>query len=222
LKKNPSINLKIKKMFLCIDTITELSGITLVGENILYKSINTHHASESVLKIIDELLNKAHATSKDLTGVFVIKGPGSFTGLRVGLAMANQFAHQLNIPITGLTTDEWWKWRTDKKDVMYLQSMNKAEVYTIEYKMKNSKYEIIPLDELLKNKSLKWMGQLSENHKKLLTSGFTEVRDLKKVEETWGVIAENIKISHTKKYDFVEPFYGKEPMITKSKKKLGL
>ena len=42
-----------------------------------------------------------------LTGVIVYKGPGSFTGLRIGIATMNTLSYSLNIPIVGTTTEEW-------------------------------------------------------------------------------------------------------------------
>jgi len=202
-------------MYLCIDTTTSEAGITLVDYGRL--PIDPRHASEDILKKIDELIQKANIKLADLKGVFVIKGPGSFTGLRVGIAVANQFAHQLKIPIVGLRTDEWWSYRTDEKDFIYLQSMNKNEIY-------NSKLEnvskIIPIENL-SGKSL-WLGQLSDDHRQKLPSGFKEITDMKTPEETWWHVVKNMKIGQQKKYDLIEPYYGKEPTITKSKRKLSI
>ncbi len=204
-------------MYLCIDTTTSEAGITLVGHGRL--PIDPHHASEKILETIDQLIQKANIKLADLGGVFVIKGPGSFTGLRVGIAVANQFAHQLKIPIIGLRTDEWWSYRTDKKDFMYLQTMNKNEVY--------ADGKIVPIEELSGEKL--WLGQLSDDHRKKLPFDFKEVMDLRTPEETWAIVAQkDYNLQPTRPngsagratYNLVEPYYGKEPTITKSKKRL--
>ena len=218
----------LHNMYLCIDTTTSEAGITLTGHERL--PINPHHASEDILAKIDELIQKANIQLSDLKGIFVIKGPGSFTGLRVGIAVANQFAHQLNIPIIGLRTDEWWSYRTDEKDFIYLQSMNKNEIYISKFKTpatagrQNSKFkiesDIIPLEELSGKKL--WLGQLSDEHRQKLPSDFKEINNLRSSEETWENIIQNTKIQSQKTYDLIEPYYGKEPTITKSKRRLSI
>jgi len=194
-------------MYLCIDTTSSEAGITLVPQGIR-SVLDPMNSSEQILVKIDEVLKKASAKPSDLKAIFVIKGPGSFTGLRVGTAVANQFAHQLKIPILGITTEEWWKNRTEE-DCIYLQTLNKAEVY--------SEGKVIPIEEV---KGDKWIGQLSDDHRSKLS--LTEITDLLSPEETWELLTRNLKLETNKKYDLVVPFYGKEAKITKSTKKLGL
>ncbi|MBN2086867.1 tRNA (adenosine(37)-N6)-threonylcarbamoyltransferase complex dimerization subunit type 1 TsaB [Candidatus Peregrinibacteria bacterium] len=197
-------------MFLCIDTTTSESGITLTGYG--YLPLDPQYASEEIIQTIDKLIKKAGIELSQIEGVYVIKGPGSFTGLRVGIAVANQFSHQLKIPIIGLKTDEWWKNKTDEEDFVYLQTMNKSEIYM--------DGKIIPIENLSGDK--KWIGQLSENHLSKLPSGFTQITNLLSPEETWNKVALKTISSKLKAYELVEPYYGKEPMITKSKKKLSI
>ena len=56
---------------------------------------------------IDELLKSSNSDYSNLAGIIVYEGPGSFTGLRIGITIANTIAHKLNIPIVG-STDEGW------------------------------------------------------------------------------------------------------------------
>lgn len=56
---------------------------------------------------IRELLEKNKLTLSDLSGVVCYKGPGSFTGLRIGLTVANTMASELQIPIIGETGPDW-------------------------------------------------------------------------------------------------------------------
>lgn len=57
--------------------------------------------SQAVLPLIEELLNDAHVQLTDITGISVAEGPGSFTGLRVGLAVANMLGVLLEVPVNG-------------------------------------------------------------------------------------------------------------------------
>jgi tRNA threonylcarbamoyladenosine biosynthesis protein TsaB len=58
----------------------------------------------SVLEDADELLREAGAEQADLTGLVVGTGPGSFTGLRLGLAAARGLAFALDLPVAGVST----------------------------------------------------------------------------------------------------------------------
>ena len=213
-------------MYLCIDTTTSYSSITLIDSsekgNHLHIPLNPQNASEQILEVIDKLISQANIKLSNLKGIYVIKGPGSFTGLRVGIAVANQFAHQLKIPIVGLKTDEWWRFNTDEKDFVFLQSMNKNEIYISKPACRQARleniFQIIPIEELSGTK--KWLGKLSEDHLSKLPSTFTQITDVLSPEETWAKVVLKAKSSKLTAYDLVEPYYGKEPMITKSKKKL--
>ncbi len=55
--------------------------------------------SQALLGLIDALLKKHNVGMKDVTGIEVHTGPGSFTGLRVGVSIANTIGAVLNIPI---------------------------------------------------------------------------------------------------------------------------
>jgi len=57
-----------------------------------------------VLEDADELLREAGAERSELTGVVVGTGPGSFTGLRMGLAAARGLALALDVPVAGVST----------------------------------------------------------------------------------------------------------------------
>lgn len=203
-------------MYLCIDTITSVAGITLVAsDSATHMPLDPQNSSEGIIPKIDEALKKANITLSDLVGIFVIKGPGSFTGLRVGLSVANQFAHQLKIPIIGLRTDEWWLMRSIETNATYLQSMNREEVYISQ----GEKGIIKNLETLT---ACTWLGQLSEDHRQKLSSDLREITPLDSIESTWQKVIHSFANpdAERKTYDLIEPFYGKEPSITKSKRQI--
>ena len=213
-------------MVLCIDTTTEQSGIALVsGKVCRYLPLNRAHTSDDILRKIDELIKTAKIKLSGLTGIFVVKGPGSFTGLRVGISVANQFAHQLGIPIIGLLSDELYSRKTGEKDFFYLQSMNRDQIYMVGYGKYGRAFpkEIVPVSEchyeLASNTGAMWLGQLSETHRNKF-SGIPEVSDTIPLEKAWLKAAQENLFIQRKKYELVEPYYGKQPTITKSKKNI--
>lgn len=61
----------------------------------------------TIHKKIDELLTRNNLELNNLTGIVCFKGPGSFTGLRIGLTVANTMAMELSIPIVGAMGADW-------------------------------------------------------------------------------------------------------------------
>lgn len=56
---------------------------------------------------VEELLNKSSISYKQLQGIVIFKGPGSFTGLRIGMSVANALAYSLQIPIVSTAGKDW-------------------------------------------------------------------------------------------------------------------
>jgi len=78
-----------------------LDGERVVGEYTLDVRV-TH--SERLMAAIDQLLSDAGWTARDLEGIAVTVGPGSFTGLRVGLSTVKGLALALAIPVAAVPT----------------------------------------------------------------------------------------------------------------------
>jgi tRNA threonylcarbamoyladenosine biosynthesis protein TsaB len=89
-------------LILAFDTATDVATSALVdGEEVLGE--RTSRAA-TVLEDVDALLRQAGAHTRELEGVAVGVGPGSFTGVRVGLATARGLALGLGIPVAGVST----------------------------------------------------------------------------------------------------------------------
>jgi tRNA threonylcarbamoyladenosine biosynthesis protein TsaB len=97
-------------MFLLLDTSTPICKLTLVsGDNEFhYEWEANRELADGLLSFLQKKLVEHQKTWRDITGIGIMKGPGSFTGLRIGMAVCNTLAAQLSIPIVGeMYTDEW-------------------------------------------------------------------------------------------------------------------
>jgi len=92
-------------MELSLDTASEVASIALSQEGVLEAEATwrcrRNHTVE-LLAAVDRLLTQTSTTKADLTAVFVSTGPGMYTGLRVGIAIAKGLAHGLALPLIGV------------------------------------------------------------------------------------------------------------------------
>ncbi|MBB3388807.1 N6-L-threonylcarbamoyladenine synthase [Rhizobium sp. BK275] len=87
----------------CAAAIYDSGRNTVLGE--ASDMIGKGHA-EHLMGIVDRALDQAGVTLSDVDRLAVTIGPGSFTGIRVGVAAARGFALSLNVPAVGITTLE--------------------------------------------------------------------------------------------------------------------
>ena len=94
-------------MLLAIDTATRMTGIALHdGSHVLAESIwlgVDHHTIELAPEVA-LMLRRVGGTPASLTGLAVAQGPGSYTGLRIGMALAKGLALAHNLPLVGIPT----------------------------------------------------------------------------------------------------------------------
>jgi len=88
-------------MKLYIDTSDREQIIVGLNEK-RFRSEAKENKSQKLLPFIVEILTKEGRTFKDLKEIEVNLGPGSFTGLRVGVSVANALGWTLGIPVNGL------------------------------------------------------------------------------------------------------------------------
>jgi tRNA threonylcarbamoyladenosine biosynthesis protein TsaB len=74
---------------------------------IYYKWIAHRQLAETLHHKIEENLQHVGKEWGDIAGVVVYKGPGSYTGLRIGISVANALSGSLNIPIVGSVEEKW-------------------------------------------------------------------------------------------------------------------
>ncbi|MFV0321918.1 MAG: tRNA (adenosine(37)-N6)-threonylcarbamoyltransferase complex dimerization subunit type 1 TsaB [Alphaproteobacteria bacterium] len=94
---------------LWIDTSTCGCNIAVGDENNVWAyecNENTRGQSEHLLVMIDRVLKKAQLKLSDIERISICKGPGSFTGVRIGLAVGLMFSRVLNVPCIGISAFE--------------------------------------------------------------------------------------------------------------------
>src|SRR5437588_10155368 len=96
-------------LILNIDTATENAIVSIAdGSNILADRISSNQKDHAVFlqPAVKELLQQTSIQISSLDAVAVSAGPGSYTGLRVGMASAKGLCYALNIPLISLSTLE--------------------------------------------------------------------------------------------------------------------
>lgn len=86
---------------LFIDSHGELITVSLSNENELIKKEQESEYSHAkyLVPMIDELLKENNLRAENIEKIVAVNGPGSFTGLRIGLSVAKTMAYSLNVPI---------------------------------------------------------------------------------------------------------------------------
>lgn len=94
---------------LSIDTSNQAMGVALLNDDVLIGEMVTNikrNHSVQLMPAINQLMRETGMTPDDLDKIAVAKGPGSFTGVRIGLATAKAMAWSLQIPIVGVSSLE--------------------------------------------------------------------------------------------------------------------
>lgn len=76
---------------------------------VYYKWPAHRKLAETIHASINKLLSAQERGLHDIEGIIAFKGPGSFTGLRIGLSVANTLAYTCDIPIVSAGSDDWIK-----------------------------------------------------------------------------------------------------------------
>lgn len=96
-------------MILLLDTSTLMCKLTLVDGDWQYHDEwqADRELAKKLLGYLRDQLEKNGKTWTDISGIGAFEGPGSFTGLRIGLTVLNTMADAENIPIAGTKGDDW-------------------------------------------------------------------------------------------------------------------
>jgi tRNA threonylcarbamoyladenosine biosynthesis protein TsaB len=124
-------------MILNIETATKNCSVSLGKDGQLidlieYAGTGYSHA-EKLHVFIDEILQKNKLTTSDLTAIAVSMGPGSYTGLRIGVSAAKGLAYALDIPLIAVSTLTSLAKQIDTQDAFIIPMIDarRMEVYSM-------------------------------------------------------------------------------------------
>lgn len=105
-------------MILFIDTHAQLITVALKDKKKLYIKTKESNSSHSIytMPMIKELFDENNLDIHDLKKIIAVSGPGSFTGIRIGLSIAKTMAYALNIDINTISSLTAYLVSDDKND----------------------------------------------------------------------------------------------------------
>ena len=117
-------------------SVAVLEDGKLLGE--YYQNSGQTH-SRTVMKMAEDLLANCDLTVGDIDAAAVAAGPGSFTGVRIGVAAAKGFAWGREVPCCGVSTLESMAWSSGLLDGVVVAAMDarRSQVYTAAFRMEN-------------------------------------------------------------------------------------
>ncbi len=160
---------------LAIDTSNYPLGIALIdnqqviGEYIT--NIKKNH-SVRVMPAIENLCRECEVKPADLERIVVAEGPGSYTGVRIGVTIAKTLAWTLQIPLVGVSSIEVLAASAARYFPGYVAPLfdaRRGQVYTGLYRSQNGALEAVKKDQLILAKD--WAEQLIEMSEPVLFVG---------------------------------------------------
>ena len=96
-------------MILLFDSSSMTAKLHIVqgGQTNTYEWEAGRTLAKNMLQFLEDKISSHGGRWVDLEGIGIFRGPGSYTGLRIGITVLNTLAESLRIPIVGATGDEW-------------------------------------------------------------------------------------------------------------------
>lgn len=214
------------KKILAIETSGELCSVSLSYDIRKYdeRSILMKHIhSEKLIPMIDEILEANKVVAKDLDSIAISVGPGSFTGLRIGMTAAKGIAFAANLPIIPVPTFdalslEISQYLPNETSICILNNANVDECYYAKYFIKNDDIQVLDNVRLL-NKSEIDEDFINVNNLYGNLKGVESVKSISSPRASsiakWAYLFGEDLL--TFKYDYLEPNYLKNFVVRKNK-----
>jgi len=219
-----------------IETATKNCSVSVSnnGELIAIKELNNGNYShaEVLHSYINEVLKEAEISISDLNAIAVSKGPGSYTGLRIGVSAAKGLSFSLDIPLIAIDTLKSLAHclTIESGKIVPMLDARRMEVYSAIFdsnfkQVRDIKAEIIDensFSEYLENAHIYFVGDGAEKCKDVITHAnaiFIEDK-FPSAKEMCSLAYDKYKKNDIEDVAYFEPFYLKDFIVGAQKKKI--
>ena len=222
-------------IILNIETTTKNCSVSSAekGEILAIKELNNGNYShaEVLHPFILDVLKEANLTSDKIDAVAVSKGPGSYTGLRIGVSAAKGLCFALDKPLISIDTLTSLSFSITIKEgiIVPMLDARRLEVYASVFNEKHQKIREIKAEiidensfcEYLERNKVYFLGDGSQKCKEIITHKNAIFIDAKfpSAQEMAKLSYEKYKISDIENVAYFEPFYLKDFIVIPEKKK---
>jgi len=161
---------------LAFETSARSASVAIMRDGMLlgeYHQNSGQTHSRTLMKMAQDLIANCDLCAEDINAVACAIGPGSFTGVRIGLAAAKGFAWGREIPLIGVSTLEAMAKGVAVADGVYCSVMDarRNQVYTALFVQKDGKFNRLTEDSAVSLEELEETLENIENHKFLVGDG---------------------------------------------------
>jgi len=213
-----------------IETATKNCSVSLAknGETVLCREISEQGYShaEKLHVFIEEILKETKVAPKDLSAIAVSKGPGSYTGLRIGVSTAKGFCYALGIPLIAVDTLQVLAQKATVENGLIVPMIDarRMEVYSAVFDNKHNKIREVQAEILDANsyaemtEAVYFIGDCQEKCKTVLTKDnfhFLPEIVFPSANEMSRLSFEKFSNNELEDVAYFEPFYLKDFLMTK-------
>ncbi|KAF2511931.1 tRNA (adenosine(37)-N6)-threonylcarbamoyltransferase complex dimerization subunit type 1 TsaB [Flavobacterium foetidum] len=212
-----------------IETATKNCSVSIAkgGETVLCREIaeEGYSHAEKLHVFIEEVIEQSGITVQDLVAIAVSQGPGSYTGLRIGVSAAKGLCYALNIPLIAVNTLQTLASQAEVSDgkIIPMLDARRMEVYSEVFNPDLSVHRAIKAEIIEENsfseytEKIYFTGDCAEKCKTVLTKdNFVFLEDVKypSASAMSKISFEKYQKSDTVDVAYFEPYYLKDFMIT--------
>lgn len=213
---------------LAVDTSSKLCSVAILEDTNLIKKLELDNGlthSETLMPLIDQLLQECNLTLTDIDLLVSDIGPGSFTGIRIGVATCKAFSDSINIPCIGISSLEVLAYNI-KKDGIICSTIDckNDNCYFALYELKSGNYTVLQepcaksVNEVLEllntqysNKSISFVGDRTSSFVNN-SSFYTSTKNFSYLDvESLGIAGYKKFINNNNTGENLLPLYLKKP-----------
>ncbi|MGL2994359.1 tRNA (adenosine(37)-N6)-threonylcarbamoyltransferase complex dimerization subunit type 1 TsaB [Flavobacterium sp. TSSA_36] len=215
-----------------IETATKNCSVSLAkdGTTLLCKEMaeEGYSHAERLHVFIEEIIKEAGITFQDLSAIAVSQGPGSYTGLRIGVSAAKGLCYALDIPLIAIDTLQTLARQVNRTDgyIIPMIDARRMEVYSAIFDANFEQKRAIQAEVITENsfreskQTIYFIGDCNEKCKTVLSASnfvFLEGIQYPSAKEMSALSFDKYQKSDTVDVAYFEPFYLKDFMITAKK-----